>query len=302
MSAMGKSRTTGWTRAEYERPVSFRQRRSWIPARKSRASRIIGERDVRSIAASTSASTDPSVPSTIWMTIGSIATFFMPCPTSGRSAREGQVAEAIGREALAGIDNGGCPILPDDRRAVQGVAGRQKRALVHGALDGRLREEHRPIAGERAAGPPVARGELAQPGPCDRPDAGDAEVHPLHRLAAGRCAAGGLPIAIAISLLVGFVESLSGHRCAPLVDRTRWQLHRNLPGLTEISQIGAALDANLVLGEALRSERRPGQRLEPREVAVHHRVIETIVALHERLYVVVLEVDREQPEGRDVPG
>ena len=43
--------------------MSLRQWRSWMPARKSRASRIIGERAVRSIAASTSASAEASVPS-----------------------------------------------------------------------------------------------------------------------------------------------------------------------------------------------------------------------------------------------
>src|SRR5437016_1049090 len=42
-----------------------------MPPRKSRASRIIGERAVRSIAASTSASAEASVPSTISSTIGS---------------------------------------------------------------------------------------------------------------------------------------------------------------------------------------------------------------------------------------
>ena len=48
----------GCTSAEYERPVSLRSCRSWMPARKSWASRIIGEREVRPIAVSTSSSTE----------------------------------------------------------------------------------------------------------------------------------------------------------------------------------------------------------------------------------------------------
>src|SRR5258705_2525437 len=173
----------GWTSAEYERPVSLRHCRSWMPARKSRASRIIGERDVRSIAASTSASTDASVPSTIWMTIGSIAgpPLFTPCPTSRRSASEDQVAEAIRHDALAGIHHRGRAILLDDRRAVERVTGCQACTLVHRALDRLLREDDRPLAGERAGRMPVARGEIAQPGPRHRADAGDSHSHPLHR-------------------------------------------------------------------------------------------------------------------------
>jgi hypothetical protein len=50
-------RATGCTSAEYERPVSLRSLRSWMPARKSCASRIIGDREVRAMAVSTSIST-----------------------------------------------------------------------------------------------------------------------------------------------------------------------------------------------------------------------------------------------------
>src|SRR6478752_7404984 len=61
----------GCTSALYERPVSLRSWRSWMPARKSWASRIMGERDVRAMAVSTSISTLASVPSTISTRIGS---------------------------------------------------------------------------------------------------------------------------------------------------------------------------------------------------------------------------------------
>ena len=71
ISAIGKSRATGWTRAEYERPVSLRSSRSWMPARKSWASRIIGLRLVRAMAVSTSISTLASEPCTISTSTGS---------------------------------------------------------------------------------------------------------------------------------------------------------------------------------------------------------------------------------------
>ena len=71
MSAIGKSRATGCTSAEYERPVSLRSSRSWMPARKSWASRIIGLREVRAIAVSTSISTLASDPCTISTSTGS---------------------------------------------------------------------------------------------------------------------------------------------------------------------------------------------------------------------------------------
>src|SRR5918994_2697135 len=78
MVSIGKSRTTGCTSAEYERPVSLRSRRSWIPARKSCWSRIMGERDVRPIWSSTSASIEASVPSTISSSTGSTSVTSRP--------------------------------------------------------------------------------------------------------------------------------------------------------------------------------------------------------------------------------
>src|SRR5690349_19029105 len=71
ISSMGKSRATGCTSAEYDRPVSLRSRRSWMPARKSWASRIIGLREVRAMAVSTSCSTAASEPCTISTSTGS---------------------------------------------------------------------------------------------------------------------------------------------------------------------------------------------------------------------------------------
>src|SRR5262245_8191820 len=71
ISSIGKSRATGCTSALYDRPVSLRSSRSWMPARKSWASRIIGDRAVRAIAVSTSRSTEARLPWTISSTTGS---------------------------------------------------------------------------------------------------------------------------------------------------------------------------------------------------------------------------------------
>ena len=51
--------------------MSLRRARSWIPARKSCASRIIGEREVRPIAVSTSISMAARLPATISSSTGS---------------------------------------------------------------------------------------------------------------------------------------------------------------------------------------------------------------------------------------
>src|SRR5918997_1546461 len=105
MDWSGKSRTTGCTSAEYDRPVSLRSARSWIPARKSCWSRIIGDRAVRPIASSTSASIDASVPWTISTSTG-----------SGFTAHH-HVAVVVdpGREAR--VDREGRAELLDDGRA-----------------------------------------------------------------------------------------------------------------------------------------------------------------------------------------
>ena len=100
---------------------------------------------------------------------------------------------------------------------------------------------------------------------------------------------------------MSFVEPLRRHRRALFLDLARRQLYCDLPGLSEISEIGAPADADLVLREALGGERRAGQPFEAHQVRIDHRVVETVVALDECLHVVVLEIDREKPEGRHVP-
>src|SRR4029450_10005551 len=105
MVSIGKSRTTGWTSAEYEGPVSLRSRRSWMPARKSCWSRIIGERAVRPVGAFTPALIRPRAPPTE-----------VPPPVH------------IGREPWVGRE--GRAELLDPRRAADLVAGTQPLARV----------------------------------------------------------------------------------------------------------------------------------------------------------------------------
>src|SRR5919199_4808247 len=118
---MGKSRTIGWTSAEYERPVNLRQRRSWIPPRKSRASRIIGEREVRSMAASTSASADASVPSTI-------------SSRTGSTTSEEQVPVLVHGRRQARIDDRGRARFLDDGWPTESIERLEQVTLVDGCL------------------------------------------------------------------------------------------------------------------------------------------------------------------------
>src|SRR5689334_4196493 len=100
----------GCTSAEYDRPVSFRSFRSWMPARKSCASRIIGDRAVRPIAVSTSRSIDASVPLTISRSTGSAVT------------GHHQVAEVVDAGGEARMQRYRRAVLLDDRRPGHHVA------------------------------------------------------------------------------------------------------------------------------------------------------------------------------------
>ena len=98
------------------------------------------------------------------------------------------------------------------------------------------------------------------------------------------------------------VEPLDRLGGAALVEWTGRQLDAHLPRLAEIPQVGAPPDADLVIGEAFCAERRAGERLQIPEVLLDAGVLEAIVALHERLDVVVLDVHHEQAQRRDVAG
>ena len=305
----------GWTRAEYERPVSLRQRRSWMPARKSRASRIIGERAVRSMAASTSASTEASVPSTIWRTMGSGWT---PAHRRGAGRRDGarlrpdrggggragqdQVAERIDVDMLAREHDGRRAELLHDRGPGEAIARPEPGAIVHGALDVAASEAHGPRARPGALGAAVAGGHGPRGRTSGHADADDPQVDPLDSLAGPARARTFGAVAVAVALLVGGVEALHGLGGARGVDRAGRQLHGHLPRLTEVAEIGEAEQAPRRLRHALARQRVDGLGLEPREVAVDEVEIEPRVTLHRGLDVVVLEVDGEEPEGGHRPG
>src|SRR5579859_5295354 len=98
-----------------------------MPARKSRASRIIGERAVRSMAASTSASAEASVPSTISIRTGSIML-------------DQQIGERVDARSLAREHNRGRTKLFDDRRPLEAVVGLEQIAPIDRRFEGALVE------------------------------------------------------------------------------------------------------------------------------------------------------------------
>src|SRR5215467_2673221 len=82
----------------------------------------MGERAVRSIAASTSASMDARVPSTTWRTMGSTS--------SGLTTAEHQIGQPIHLDREASLDRCGRAVLLDDQRALGTKPCRQVVASV----------------------------------------------------------------------------------------------------------------------------------------------------------------------------
>src|SRR5262249_27470950 len=144
--------------------------------------------------------------------------------------------------------------------------------------------------------------ELSELRPLDRADAGGAHVHPFDDLSSTGPRAWRLAIGVAEALLVSGVEPLDGLGSGALVHGTGWQLDPHFPRLPEIPEVGAAPDADLVVGEAFRAQGRAGEHRQTSEMLLDAGMLEAIVALHERLDVVVLDVDHEQAERRDVAG
>src|SRR5918999_4711936 len=271
--SMGKSRTTGCTSAEYDRPVSLRSLRSWIPARKSSWSRIIGDRAVRPIASSTSASIEARVPCTISTSTG-----------SGLTAHH-HVAELVhpGREARMDRERGA--ELLDHRRACDLAA--QTLAPVDRRVMPAVAEEHRPPPVERVA----ARAHGPELGPRHRADSGHAQIDPLD----------GLPevvaVAVAVQALVGVVEAGLDGVDERGVDRAVRRVDVDLERLAEVPEVGRPDDPALV---ALAHEVLEGLRLEPAELARERPEVELVVPADERLHVVGAQVGGEQPEGAEV--
>src|SRR5919199_3901689 len=146
----------------------------------------MGERAVRSMAASTSASTEARVPSTIWSTIGS--TFAV------LSNSQHQVGQAVHLEGEALLHHRRRAVLLDDGRAFGAEAGGEVVPAVHRVAGAPAVRTRRP-----------ARRRQLQTGPLYPPHAGDAPVHELDHVAAGRVA-----VRVAVGALVRRVETLDG--------------------------------------------------------------------------------------------
>src|SRR5215213_4475777 len=230
MVSRGKSRTTGCTRAEYDRPVSLRSRASWIPARKSCASRIIGDLAVRPIAVSTSRSIEASVPSTISSVTGSGP--FMRRPDSpghpsgfpGPLRGHDQVAEPVDLGPEPRVERDGGPVLLHHRRPLDPVPGPQ----VLPSIDRRVDIATRCVeaGGPGAHGPSRGAGRQGAEGGAD---AGDAEVDPLDLLG------GVVAERVAVEALVGVVEGGDGGLGDGGVDRAVGNRDPDLEGLAEVA-------------------------------------------------------------------
>src|SRR5690606_16766357 len=301
----GKSRTTGWTSAEYDRPVSLRRRRSWMPARKSCASRIIGERAVRAMAVSTSRSTDASVSSTISRRIGSVTVFMAVSKASLRSAltaalRAGvrgddEVAVAVEFRGEARVQRDRRAELLDDGGALDRVAGGEPLPPVDGRVLPAV-EVDGPRAGAGARRVAVPLRALRQAGPGDRADAGDAQVDPLDGVA--RVVA----VAVAVERLVGVVEAADDLGAERVVRLARGRGYPHLERLSVVPKVRRAGDAALAGAEALEGEGAHGLLLQVGVDAGEQRGVELRVADDAGADVVVLHVHREQPERRQVAG
>src|SRR3954462_15554974 len=92
-----------------------------MPARKSCASRIIGDRAVRPIAVSTSPSIEARVPSTI-------------STSTGSGTGPHQVAGAVDGRGEAGVPRGGPAVPPDPRRSGYHVGGGERGTGEDGRL------------------------------------------------------------------------------------------------------------------------------------------------------------------------
>ena len=204
--------------------MSLRSWRSWMPARKSWASRIIGERLVRPMAVSTSISTLARVPWTISTRIGSTVAPRGRQPVAvlvgrGQAGRVHRLRGDVGRVHCAGADVGSSGRLLRDHEVAESStadarsrggpgwssrtprrspgrskvspAPRSARQYDRGVDVARARRRSRPRAGcgrrARATSPSALSRARADLGAGDRADAGDAEVDPLDLL--GRVAA-----------------------------------------------------------------------------------------------------------------
>ena len=215
--------------------MSFRILTSWMPARKSWASRIIGERAVRPIAVSTSASTEARVPATISTRIGSII--------GPRFSVIEQIPESVDRgpetrETGTVEPNSWTTAGPSDH-----VAGAEPAAVVEGPPTVQSAEMH--PAGSQPADSACTGGDLADLRTRDRPDTGHPQIDPFHLLV------GLAAEVVAVQRVVRVVEGID-HRVRPLpADLTGRAGHPDLEGLPQVPQVGGPFDDLVAGGEAL---------------------------------------------------
>ncbi len=203
-----------------------------MPARKSCASRIIGDRAVRPIAVSTSFSTAASEPSTISSTTGSTpstaSVLIGSLPRSPAGCRTGRRVAA--KPGCSGTvePNSSTTAGPVDlvvRREVGPPVDRGVHPVV---------EEDRPYAGTRplAARPPAggssrSRGRSIGPTPVTR------------RFTHSTGCRGSSPERVAVELLVRVVERVGDRGGERVVDRPVRRRHPHLERLPEVAQVGA---------------------------------------------------------------
>src|SRR5262245_12410754 len=212
-----------------------------------------------------------------------------------------QVAEAIDVSPESRKHHRRRAVLLDDRRLRDEIARLQAVARVDGALDGLPIEPYGPASGTRALRTPVAHRTLRNLWATDRPDPRHAEIDPLDDVSA-RTGVLHVAVAIAEALLVRIVEARGDLLGPRVIDRAGRSLDADFPGLAEVSEVRRALKLHDAFGEAFAMKRLAGQSFETVQMRVHRGMVQPIVTLNERLDVVVLHVDDEQTERREIRG
>ena len=188
--------------------------------------------------------------------------------------------------------------LLDDRRAGRRSPRRQVGAPQHRGVDvpvGGVEADRRGGPWARPRAPSPSRRPARDLRALDRADAGDPQVDPLDLL-------GGVAgEVVAVERGVLGVE-----RARPPRRATAWSTgpsghrHPHLEGLAEVAQVGGADERVLLVGEALLGQRLARLRGERVEDRGDRGRVERVGQRDVGLDVVVLHVDGQQAEGRDV--
>src|SRR5215472_264186 len=196
---------------------------------------------------------------------------------AGLTTAEHQVGQPIDLDREASLDHGGRAVLLDDQRALSPTPCRQVVAPVG--------HEARPPAGGAAAA--AGRGRLqtwtiyaAQPG--------DLPVDELQHLSS--------PVGVAVDPLMLVVE---GGRCGLWVERLRGR-HGDLVRLAQVPGVNSAHEGHALVGYALGAQRPNRLGFELSEGPLDLGQVDLVVAPDQGDDVVILEIHREQAEGRYV--